>query len=342
MTFKMKYPIEKGYLAPKTSRRPGVPINKVGFLTAHDSGNPGSTAAGNIKFYQNTVNDDSASAHTFIDDTRIIECIPLLTGRPEKAWHVRYLITIDNKMYGDDANDIAGGVEFCWGGKINFEEAYKRFVWYLAYACYVFKLDPAKKIPGHEMLDPGRKIDPSNGLKFGKKTYAQLIKDVVKEFNDCTGLEVALPVKKEISKDFVLIKKGDTLWGIANDYKEGITVNDLIKLNPHIEPQELKIGDKVYLKKAAPKVESKPKLKYDLPHKELRLGATGPDVLLIQKALVMVYFYPEKDAKDNGCDGSFGPKTKNALMRFQMVNGIVADGVYGPKTESVLEKMLNK
>jgi LysM repeat protein len=343
MSFKMKYEIEKRYLTPKTSRRPGIPMPEILFNVAHDSGNPGSTAKGNIDWYENTKNLQQASAHTFIDDVRIAECIPLLTGPPEKAWHVRYLVQIDNKMYGDDANDVAGGVEFCWGGKINFEEAYKRYVWYLAYACYVFKLDPAKKIPGHEILDPGRKIDPSNGLKFGKKTYEQLIRDVVKEFNDCTGRLVAAPVVKETASDFAIIKEGDTLWGIASEHK-GITVNDLIKLNPQIEPQELQIGDKVYLKeKVAPLPPAKPKKKkIVLPDKNLKIGASGPDVLALQKALSSVYFYPEKGAKNNGCDGSFGPNTENALRRFQLSYKLEVDGLYGPKTKARLEKILNK
>lgn len=194
MGFKMKYPIETMYLTPRQKgdqkyRRPGVKMSRVKFLVAHDTGNPGSTAYANIKYYERTRNQDFASAHTFIDDKHIVECIPLTTGTPEKANHVRRNVKTDDRMFGADANDVAGGVELCFGGKINNEEAYKRYVWYLAYCCYKFGLDPAKHIVGHEHLDPGRKTDPSNALKRMGKTFEQLIKDVIKEYKECTSQE---------------------------------------------------------------------------------------------------------------------------------------------------------
>lgn len=347
MAFVQKYPIQKHYLTAGTKRRPGIPMPKVDFIVAHDTGDPGATAEAIIKYYENSRNQMSASAHTFIDDKNIIECIPLLTGKPEKAWHVRYNAIIDNKMYGDDANDVAGGVELCWGGNINFQEAYKRYVWYLAYACYKFGLNPAKHIVGHEVLDPGRKIDPSNGLKHGGKTYRQLLNDVVAEYNAClkdnNSTPVSAPVQKEITTDYVVVKEGDTLWSIAQEHK-GITVNDLIKFNPHLNPQALQVGQKVYLKpqKEVHKPIKKPVFKYDLPHKVLKKGDKGPDVLAVQKALVAVRFYPDKTAENKGCDGVYGPKTENAVMRFQSVYCKPVDGVYGPEAEKALEKLLNK
>jgi hypothetical protein len=54
----------------------------VRFVVAHDNGNPGSTAAGNVKYYENSRNEKSASAHLFVDDQEILECIPALTGPP--------------------------------------------------------------------------------------------------------------------------------------------------------------------------------------------------------------------------------------------------------------------
>lgn len=347
MAFLQKYSIKKQYLTPNTKRRPGIAMPKVKFIVAHDTGNPGSTAKGNVNYYESTHNKQSASAHTFIDHKEIIECIPFLTGKAEKAWHVRYNVTTDNKMYGDDANDVAGGVELCWGKGIDFKEAYKRYVWYIAFACYKFGLDPSKKITGHEILDPGRKIDPSNGLKYGGKTFQQFLKDVVAEYNAClidsNTKPVSTPVEKEISNDYVIIKKGDTLWSIAQEYK-GITINDLIKFNPQLDPLALQIGQKVYLKaqKTAPQPAPKKIFKYNLPQKILKKGDKGNDVLILQKALCAVNFYPDRNAKNNGCDGIFGPKTENAVMRFQSVYCNPADGIYGPKTKAALEKLLNK
>ncbi|QJC96253.1 N-acetylmuramoyl-L-alanine amidase [Bacillus mojavensis] len=55
----------------------------------------------------------------------------------------------------------------------------------------------------------------------------------------------------------------------------------------------------------------------------------GADVTKIQKALADLYFYPDKGAKNNGIDGVYGPKTANAVKRFQSVNGLTPDGIYG-------------
>ncbi|MGW6083497.1 peptidoglycan recognition protein family protein [Bacillus subtilis] len=67
----------------------------------------------------------------------------------------------------------------------------------------------------------------------------------------------------------------------------------------------------------------------------------GDDVRQIQKALSALYFYPNKGAKNNGIDGVYGPKTANAVKRFQLMHGLSADGIYGPKTKAKLAALLN-
>jgi N-acetylmuramoyl-L-alanine amidase len=199
MPFKMKYEIKTDYIA-KGKRRPGTFITpKFGVL--HDTGNPGSTAQNNRNYYNNTPNDpSSASAHTFIDDGQIIECIPATTSKTERAYHVRYQQPQDNALFGDDAIDIAIGVELCFGGKIDFEEAYKRYVWYCAYVSYKFGISPTKWI-GHEKLDPGRKTDPTNTLKRYGKSYGQLLADILKEYAECTAIEKPKEVVKSASTE---------------------------------------------------------------------------------------------------------------------------------------------
>lgn len=203
MSFKMKYEIQKKYLTSGSKRRSGIKMPYVGFIVSHDTGNAGSTASGNVNYYESSKNSISASAHTFVDDKEIIECIPATTGVPEKAWHVLYDRPEDNKLFGDDANDIAIGVELCYGElwkngklvrKIDDKEAYKRYVWYHAYLCYKFNLDPRKDIVGHNELDPARKTDPfKNALKIMGITKAQFIQDVVNELADCTKVEQPKP-----------------------------------------------------------------------------------------------------------------------------------------------------
>jgi N-acetylmuramoyl-L-alanine amidase len=189
MTFKEKYVVTPKYLSPNTKRRSGKLIFPgVKFIVAHDTGNPNSTAAGNVKYYESSKNEQSASAHLFVDDKEIIECIPALTtDKPEKAWHVLYNVNTDNQLFGYNANDVAIGVEYCYGNKINADEAYRKFIWVMAYICYKFGLDPRTSITSHCFLDPQRKTDPVTGLAHSRRTYEQMLRDVVSEYEECTG-----------------------------------------------------------------------------------------------------------------------------------------------------------
>jgi N-acetylmuramoyl-L-alanine amidase len=197
-SFTQKYPIIARYIDTPSKRRSGSLMNGVKFIVAHDTGNPKSTAAQNVSYYRNSKNDMSASAHIFVDDKEIIECVPALTGTPEKAWHVWYNVTTDNQLFGANANDAAIGVEYCYGGSINADEAYKRYVWVIAFICWKFKIDPAKSVTGHCFLDPKRKTDPVSGLGQSRRTYDQLLRDVVTEYNECTGNAPPPPVVGEI------------------------------------------------------------------------------------------------------------------------------------------------
>jgi len=183
--FKQKYEIIPRYLTGPSKRRPCISMQGVRFMVAHDTGNPGSTAANNVSYYERSRDADYASAQIFVDDKEIIECIPFLTAEPEKAWHVVYNTPIDNQLYGADANDAAGGVELCYGGNIDINESYRRFVWVLAYSCYKYGLDPARDITGHYIIDPTRKVDPKNTLQLLGKSFEDFITDVVMEYNEC-------------------------------------------------------------------------------------------------------------------------------------------------------------
>jgi N-acetylmuramoyl-L-alanine amidase len=245
----MKYAIEKKYLTPNSKRRSGIKMPRVHFIVAHDTGNPSSTAVANVNYYEKSRNNISASAHTFIDDKQIIECIPATTGSPEKAWHVLYDKPLDNKLFGDDANDVAIGVELCYGGKVNNNEAYSKYVWYIAYLCYKFNLNPRKNIIGHNELDPERKTDPfKNSLKFMDISKAQFLNDVADELADCTttpkpippkGDEDELKLEDQWQYDMLvdalnnLKAKGtfdDEKW-ITNAKNKTLTVSELLWLN---------------------------------------------------------------------------------------------------------------
>ncbi|GAA4341666.1 glycoside hydrolase family protein [Flaviaesturariibacter amylovorans] len=191
MPFKEKYTVSPLYLPKPSRRRGGAMLGPVKFIVAHDTGNPGSSARANVNYYIKTAQTvppaQTASAHLFVDDKEILECVPALTAAPEKAWHVLYRMPKDNELYGANANDAAIGVELCYGGNIDDDKAYAKYVWVLAKICHQFGLDPATSVVGHFFLDPKRKTDPVTGLAHSRRTYERLLKDVVTEYNDCTG-----------------------------------------------------------------------------------------------------------------------------------------------------------
>ncbi|MEG3850621.1 pesticin C-terminus-like muramidase [Microcoleus sp. herbarium19] len=64
--------------------------------------------------------------------------------------------------------------------------------------------------------------------------------------------------------------------------------------------------------------------------KTLKLGASGSDVVKLQKRLL------ELELNSGSADGKFGPKTEAALKQFQTNQKILVDGIAGPKTLAAL------
>lgn len=188
-------PVVQHWIPAPSKRRRGIAMTQVRFLVAHDTGNPKSTALNNARYYARTANEQSASAHLFVDDTQIVECVPALTVEaPEKAWHVLYGVPTDNQLYGCDANDAAIGVEYCYGDNIDADKAYAAYVWLLAHLCQRFKLAPAQDIVGHFLLDPKRKTDPLTGLAHSRRSYEQMLRDVASRHAQMTGQAVPAAV----------------------------------------------------------------------------------------------------------------------------------------------------
>ncbi|AUJ27021.1 Bifunctional autolysin precursor [Virgibacillus dokdonensis] len=185
---KNKYSIQRRYVTNKNAR-PRIKNLGVEFLVAHETANNNADADAHYNYFQGIT--FSASAHTFIDDNKILEIIPL----DEKAWHVRYDVPRDNQMYGDDANDIAIGTELCRTG--DFNKAYDRYVWYHAYLCKKFGLNPKKDIVAHSKLDPSRRTDPQSWLEPNGINWAEFIADVYDYYRNWGdgGVQAAKPSK---------------------------------------------------------------------------------------------------------------------------------------------------
>ena len=185
--------IIKDYIKVATLRRSGIKNLGIMFLTAHDTGNPNTTARQNVSYFKRSFNEMSASAHAFVDDVDIIECIPL----DEKAWHVWYSTTVDNSKYGDDANDVSIGIELCYfpQDKARTQKAYDNYVKYIADLCKEYSLDPLKHISGHFQLDPARKTDPMNAFNVIGKKFDDFLKDVSKQVIPSQKI-VLIPLRK--------------------------------------------------------------------------------------------------------------------------------------------------
>lgn len=98
----------------------------------------------------------------------------------------------------------------------------------------------------------------------------------------------------------------------------------------------------VFLTDLAKKEEEAKRIPVSSP--TLRFGMRGEEVRRMQSNLASVYFYPEKGAKNNGIDGIFGPKTFDAVKRFQTIHmgPKDVDGIYGPKTHAKLRELISK
>lgn len=165
-----------------SARRRGIILDDVTFFVDHDTGNPNSTASGNVSYFISTYNEASASAHIFVDDEEAIMCVPCFDNA-ERAHHVLYNVTTDNEKYGDDANDKAIGLELCYfpDDIERSQQAYNNYIDVATDLCIFHNVDPSLR-SGHFELDPDRKTDPNNALQYIGKTYEDMKADIIEEY----------------------------------------------------------------------------------------------------------------------------------------------------------------
>lgn len=185
------------YIPVGTKRRSGNYIKGVAFIVAHDTGNPESTALGNVNYYIKSANEESASAHAFVDDIQVVECLP----HTEKAWHVRYNVPKDNEIFGMDANDWALGIELCYfpSDLERTKKAYENYVQYIASLVTKNHIDAKTHIVGHYLLDPSRRTDPLNAFQYLGKDWADFENDI----DEAVHGRVAPSPKEEVHADEV-------------------------------------------------------------------------------------------------------------------------------------------
>lgn len=183
MAVKNKYKVERKYITNRKARSRSK-LNGPRFLVAHETANNNAGADGHYNYFQGIT--FQASAHTFIDDKKILEIIPT----NEKSWHVQY--NNDRRTLGlGYANDNAVGTELCRPG--DFSKAYDRYVWYHAYLCKKYGLQPRKHIVAHKTLDPARRSDPQSWLEPNGVTWDQFINDVQAYYDAWESDNVSTP-----------------------------------------------------------------------------------------------------------------------------------------------------
>lgn len=186
--------IKQKYIPINTKRRSGQKILGVKFIVSHDTGNIDTSAKENVDYFIKSANESEASAHAFVDDIGVIECIP----QDEKAWHVRRLIMVDNVKYGVDSNDYALGIELCFFTDIErSRKAYNNYVEYIKELCKNYRISASESVIGHYTLDPSRRKDPMDAFNMIKKTWDEFIKDLQSDLTDTNDRD---KIKEDIKK----------------------------------------------------------------------------------------------------------------------------------------------
>lgn len=299
-------PVVKRDLIPlKTKRRSGRRMPRIGFIVAHDTGNFNSTAQENVNYYKRTANEISASAHFFVDDKGIIECVPGLYNA-EKAWHVLYNRPQDNAIFGDDANDIAIGVELCFGNKFNSMAAYLNYVWLLAHLCVIYDLSPKNDIVGHYTLDPKNRTDPKNALSYIGKTFNDLINDVVKEHD---FMKKRNYIKTSDGCKFNVYHYKDEQYIKLDDIQSRLGDFEIFDYESTIKPQTTE-------------------------RRVLKPGMSGKDVRELEHILTKIGYDIGKYEDD-----FYGSVTQKKVMAFQTDYNLKVDGIVGPITWSEIDRV---
>ncbi|MDL5143084.1 N-acetylmuramoyl-L-alanine amidase [Bacillus atrophaeus] len=295
------------------------------YITIHNTYND-ACAANEVSYMIG--NTSSTSFHFAVDDKEVRQGIP--TDR--NAWHT-----------GDGTNGTGNresiGVEICYSksGGARYKAAEERAIKFVAQLLKErgWGIDRVRK---HQ--DWNGKYCPHRILSEGR--WDEVKAAIEKELKALGGKTSSSSGSS--SGSTYTVKKGDTLSGIAK--AQGVSVANLQSWNGIKDPNKIKVGQKLKLKSSSGSSgssSSSKKSSSTLPSGIYKVKSPlmkGVAVKQIQKALAALYFYPDKGAKNNGIDGVYGPKTANAIKRFQMMHGLSADGIYGPKTKAKIETLL--
>ncbi|QHZ46447.1 peptidoglycan recognition protein family protein [Bacillus sp. NSP9.1] len=343
--------------------RPGLKLPKVKGIVMHWTATPGASALNERNYFNGTCIADQryASAHYFIDRHEVQQIIP----EHEVAYHAHDKNRCYVSFLKPNANTTAIGVEMCVekDGEIH-SETVQNAAELAADLCKRYGLSTdnivrhydvtQKNCPAPWVSDSSRlaafrtTVDRLLGNKTVSKTAASTSQashatgTILKKGS--SGSKVKALQKRLIAAGFPLPKYGadgsygnETVQAVQSlQKKAGIAIDGIYG------PATEKALAAIEVKKKESASSGK-KTPYKLPSGIYEVKSPmmkGTAVRQIQEALAALYFYPDKGAKHNGIDGCYGPKTADAVKRFQLMHGLGADGIYGPKTKTKLEALL--
>jgi N-acetylmuramoyl-L-alanine amidase len=237
--------------------RPAIKLLAVKGIVMHWTATNGATDENEHDFFDGADGGGGryASAHFFIDRDSATLVIPL----DEVAYHanehpcrIDKLKATASYYQGGGANLTAIGVEMCVekDGTIH-ADTIARAVDVVTELCKRYKLDPLKDIYRHFDITgkncPAPWVtDPSKFTKFKNDVNAELH-------------PAPKPEPKPANKKSYTVVDGDTFYKISK--KTGVSVDNLTKYNPRVNPDKLQIGDVVYLVPVPASADTKPKPK---------------------------------------------------------------------------------
>lgn len=321
---------KKDHVIKNKYSRPGIKLPKVVAFVIHYTANPGATAQNHQDFFDGSDGGGSryAGAHIFVDKKEAIEILPL----NEIAYHANDKSPRLDYL-GNNANFSTIGIEMCVEKDGKFHEntiertvlVVKKLRKTYPNAKVIRHYDVTGKICPKPFVDStnawyeflarvngevGSVTAPSkpNKPSSSKKEYTSIV-----EYLNDKGKDSSFSARAKLAKEY----------GIKN--YEGSAV------------QNIKLLELLQGGSAKPSTSNKSSLP-NAVYRATKPYPSGSGVKAVQKALASVYYYPDKGAKNNGVDGVYGPKTADAVRRFQSMHGLKADGVYGPNTKKALEK----
>jgi N-acetylmuramoyl-L-alanine amidase CwlA len=218
----MGYPIKQDLISglPKKAFRNGVYEGVVD----HSTATPEATDEAESKYFHREWKNRQAFPHFCVDWDSITQ----LADTSYQAWAA------------GNGNPPYVHIELCeTKDKAKFEECYERYVWLTAYILKQNNLGVTdeKTLVSHDWvskhLGGTNHTDPIAYLKSHGITWARHVKNVHVEYDS-------------FFQQTYTVQKGDTFWKI--EVKKELKHGTLQKLNPNVDPEKLKIGQKIRVK----------------------------------------------------------------------------------------------